>query len=175
MTHCWWIFRSYTHPTYSEQWWLLIPTQPVCIFGIVQHDILDSLNMLISIEMPGIRSRDFSVPLFAPCPSHMRARDNVSVALVSYITAAGIVRSSLCVLVIAMFIRAGIVRACQSHTCQRNMYQSWNCQRLCQSIPSSPGLSETMSEPHLSEQHLLEPRLSETLSVNTFIARIIRD
>lgn len=93
--------------------------------------------MLISIEISGIHSWHFSVPPFVCWQSHMSARDHVSISHVSYITAAGIVRSSHHIVVIAIFIRAGIVRACQSHNCQSNIYQSWNWQRLCQSISLS--------------------------------------
>jgi len=121
MMNCGCFFISYFLPTGSERWSSPILTQPVCMFGMMSHDILDGLNMLIWTGMPGIQSQRFSVPPFAPCQRYITVRVHCSVSLVSHIIAVWIVLPCQSALVRAMFIGAGIVRQYQTHTYQSHI------------------------------------------------------
>jgi len=147
MTDWGYVFGLCTHVTCSEHWTSPIPIQLVFICWIIQHHKLDQSDMLISTEMPGIQCY-----------------------------------------ILHLVIANQRQSPCQSHTCKTHSLQMRLLYHVrayySETCLSEPGMSETMSETMskllLPEQDISGPQLlvlhlSETMSVHTFIPRIIRD
>jgi len=137
-THCSCFFGSHIRVTCSEQGWLPIPTQQVRMFGMIQHDILDVPDMLMSTGMPCIQRQLSSVPPFAPCQSQSPSQ---SCTCQSHISQPGLsdhVRahlSELCKSELGLSETMSEPHLSGPHLSEPH-YQSWNCQRLYQSVLS---------------------------------------
>jgi len=170
MTHCRCSFGSYTRVTCSERRWEPLPTQPVRIFGFILHDILDRSDMLISTGMPGIQCRLWHLVRAnqsqSPCQSRT-CQSHVSQPGLSHHVTAHLSEPCLS--------EPGLSETLSetwSETWSETLSETLSELHLSEPHVSEPELSETMSECTFIARiirdyvraTLIRPWLSETIS-----------